>query len=255
MLHITNRFIKTMAVLFILINSSVLIASSDYYADLTIKVDTAGFVTIDGYSNYPDLLIENTQMYTFKDQNLWLLNITKNGNFSDFTFTLVLPQGSLINYIKSSANIRIKENQGGLIVEGFGKNANLSILVQYQLEKNIATFETNNNLFNIVLVGIILGLIVLFFIIYYIEKNQKSLIKNKSSNTFNIQNIKGLNDRQKDIMNLLQKSKIPLTQTEIQKELDISKAAVSRNVRRLELKDLIEKEQIGMSNLIRLKKQ
>ncbi len=244
-----------MAVLFILLNSSVLIASSDYYADLTIKVDTAGFVTIDGYSNYPDLLIENTQMYTFKDQNLWLLNITKKGNFSDFTFTLVLPQGSLINYIKSSGNIRIKENQGDLIVEGFGKNTNLSIMVQYQLEKNNETLETNNNISNIVLIGIILGLIVLFLIIYYIEKNQKSLIKNKSSNTFDIENIKGLNNRQKDIMNLLQKSKNPLTQTEIQKELGISKAAVSRNVRRLELKDLIEKEQIGMSNLIRLKKQ
>jgi uncharacterized membrane protein len=32
------------------------------------------------------------------------------------------------------------------------------------------------------------------------------------------------------------------------------KASVSRNIRRLELKGLIEKEQIGMSNIIRLKK-
>ena len=55
-------------------------------------------------------------------------------------------------------------------------------------------------------------------------------------------------------MKLLVDKKIPLTQTDIQKELNIPKAAVSRNIRGLELKGLIEKEQIGMSNLIRLKK-
>jgi uncharacterized membrane protein len=45
-----------------------------------------------------------------------------------------------------------------------------------------------------------------------------------------------------------------MTQTDIQKELKIPKAAVSRNILGLERKGLIEKEQIGMSNLIRLKK-
>ncbi|GAG42324.1 unnamed protein product, partial [marine sediment metagenome] len=44
------------------------------------------------------------------------------------------------------------------------------------------------------------------------------------------------------------------TQVEIEKELDIPKAAVSRNVHSLEIKGLIEIEKIGMSNLIRLKK-
>ena len=67
-------------------------------------------------------------------------------------------------------------------------------------------------------------------------------------------NLKGLNERQKKIMNLLLERKTPLTQTDIQKELKIPKAAVSRNIRGLELKGLIEKENIGMSNLIRLKK-
>jgi uncharacterized membrane protein len=66
---------------------------------------------------------------------------------------------------------------------------------------------------------------------------------------------KGLNLRQKEIMNLLINKKTPLTQTEIQRELNIPKAAVSRNIRGLEMKGLIEKEQIGMSNLIRIKKQ
>ena len=67
-------------------------------------------------------------------------------------------------------------------------------------------------------------------------------------------NYKGLNQRQIQIMKLLIDNKMPLTQTDIQKRLDIPKAAVSRNIRGLELKGLIEKEQIGMSNLIRMKK-
>ena len=71
----------------------------------------------------------------------------------------------------------------------------------------------------------------------------------------NVPEFKGLNSRQKEIMSLLIDKNIPLTQTDIQKELNIPKAAVSRNVRGLELKGLIEKEQIGMSNLIRIKKQ
>jgi uncharacterized membrane protein len=66
--------------------------------------------------------------------------------------------------------------------------------------------------------------------------------------------MKGLNDRQKQIMKLLYERNTPLTQTDIQKELQIPKASISRNVRGLERKGLIEKEQIGISNLIRLKK-
>jgi uncharacterized membrane protein len=69
-----------------------------------------------------------------------------------------------------------------------------------------------------------------------------------------LSNIQGLNHRQKQILQLLQKRNIPLTQTDIQKELQIPKASVSRNILGLERKGLIEKEQIGMSNLIRLKK-
>ena len=67
-------------------------------------------------------------------------------------------------------------------------------------------------------------------------------------------NFRGLTDRQKQIMELLIETKRPLTQVEIEKELDIPKAAVSRNVHSLEIKGLIEIEKIGMSNLIRLKK-
>ena len=55
-------------------------------------------------------------------------------------------------------------------------------------------------------------------------------------------------------MNLLIESERPLTQKEIQDELKLPKSAISRNIHSLELKGFIEIEQLGMSNLIRLKK-
>jgi uncharacterized membrane protein len=93
-------------------------------------------------------------------------------------------------------------------------------------------------------------LITLLIIIFIKDKP-----KDNQSKSNNYDDFRGLNQRQKEIMNLLIKNNTSMTQTDIQKELNIPKAAVSRNIRRLEIKGLIEKEQIGMSNLIRIKKQ
>ena len=223
-------------------------SAENYYADLTIDVDEYGFLTIDGVTNYPDLLEKNTENYTSKKQSYWLLNITKEGNFSDFVYILTLPAGSSINYIKTTGSIRIEENQGKLIVKGFGENEPFSIQVQYQIEK-----PTNNEFIKfdpilVILIFVIIILIIILFIILIKERIKTHKIKQ------NGYDFKGLNQRQKQIMKLLIDNKTPLTQTDIQKMLNIPKAAVSRNIRGLELKGLIEKEQIGMSNLIRLKK-
>jgi len=223
-------------------------SAENYYADLTIDVDEYGFLTIDGVTNYPDLLEKNTENYTSKKQSYWLLNITKEGNFSDFVYVLTLPVGSSINYIKTTGSIRIEEYQGKLIVRGFGENEPLSIQVQYQIEKS-----TNNEFikFDPILLILILVIIILIIILVLILLKERIKTKEIKQNGYDF---KGLNQRQKQIMKLLIDNKTPLTQTDIQKMLNIPKAAVSRNIRGLELKGLIEKEQIGMSNLIRLKK-
>ncbi len=228
--------------------------AENYYADINIDVDSSGFVTIDGTTNYPELLTNNTQIYTTKEQNYWLLNITKENVFSDFIYTLTLPKGTSINYIKSSGFIRIEENQGNLLVSGFGENESFSVLVQYQVEKTsdnkvLARFDT----VFIVLLIVIISLIVVLAILFVRDKKSKEVVE-KTKLDEDDTKFKGLNERQKQIMKLLIDRKTPLTQTDIQKELNIPKAAVSRNIHGLERKGLIEKEQIGMSNLIRLKK-
>ncbi len=225
-----------------------LTSAENYYADLTIDVDEYGFLTIDGITNYPDLLEKNTENYTSKKQSYWLLNITKEGNFTDFVYVLTLPEGSSINYIKTTGSIRIGEDQGKLIIRGFGENELFSIQVQYQIEQS-----TDNEFFSFdpVLLIIIIFIIIIIIILFKIFIKERVKTKEIVENGYDF---KGLNQRQKQIMKLLIDNKMPLTQTDIQKMLNIPKAAVSRNIRGLELKGLIEKEQIGMSNLIRLKK-
>jgi len=237
--------------LFILLFIVIYIPSSsaqNYYADITIIVDQSGFISIEGITNYPFLLEKNTENYTSKKQSYWLLNITKNEIFKDFIYTLTLPESSSINYIKSSGSIRIEENQGKLIIIGFGENEPLSIQVQYQIEKSTDEEFIKFDFVLLLLLTIIFILIAILIRTFFKEKTK---LEEKNNSDFNF---KGLNTRQKQIMKLLIDNKIPLTQTDIQKMLDMPKAAVSRNIRGLELKGLIEKEQIGMSNLIRIKK-
>jgi len=229
------------------------ICAEEYYADITIDVDSFGYVTIEGTTNYPNLTVKDTEIYTSKKQSNWLLNITKKEIFSEFIYTLTLPQGSSINYLNASGFINIKENQGYLLITGYGENESLSIIIQYQTEKT-----SDNNLFGLDFVNIILItaiVIMAIILIFYLfkERKKEALTEGLTDNVTGY-DFKGLNDRQKQIMKLLIDKKIPLTQTDIQKELNIPKAAVSRNIHGLEHKGLIEKEQIGMSNLIRLKK-
>jgi len=229
------------------------VCAQGYYAEITIDVDSSGYVTIDGTTNYPDLLVSNTQNYTSKKQSTWSLNITKEDVFSEFIYEITLPRDSSVSYIKTSGFRTIQENNGYFIINGVGENESLSILIQYQTEKTTEGSIIKLDFVNIILfTSIIILIIILFFLIV---KDKKKTVENKPLNdTITGYDFKGLNDRQKQIMKLLIDRKIPLTQTDIQRELNIPKAAVSRNIHGLECKGLIEKEQIGMSNLIRLKK-
>lgn len=229
-----------------------IVHAETYYADLEIDVDSSGFVTIQGTTNHPDLLTENTERYISKKQSYWLLNITKEEVFSDFVFELSLPEGSSINYVKTSGFFNIAPDQDALLIKGFGENKPFSFIVQYQTEKILEEEVTYESYWILMLLVL---MIILILVIFFLVRRQRDFDTepeiHESSEEYSF---KGLNARQKEIMKLLINKKIPLTQTDIQKELNLPKAAVSRNVRGLELKGLIEKEKIGMSNLIRLKK-
>jgi len=256
-MELKNRKLRAMItlLLFLSILYSPSYVATGYSADLEITIDSSGFVTIQGTTDYPDLLAKNTEIYTSKEQSFWLLNITKNEIFSDFVFTLTLPETSEVNYVKSSGSVIISEELGNLVVKGLGKNESFSLIVQYKTQKILEQEEILGfDFITILLMICIVVLIILFFVVLIFADKQKKPTSSQLKEEGKEINLRGLNERQKQIVKLLMESKRALTQTDIQRELNIPKAAVSRNIRGLELKGLVEKEQIGMSNLIRLKK-
>lgn len=228
------------------------ILALEYYADVTIDVTDAGFVTIDGNTNYPKLLIQDTQNYTSKTQSEWVLNISFDEIFSEYIFKVLLPKSSSIYYINSSGTIWIQEETNRLVINGFGENETIYLYIQYQLTKTSATDESSIYFDPI---NIILSISIIILVIIIILTFYKSYYKKKTNDIPEEDKITGLTERQQQIMQLLRESKNPLTQTTIEKELQIPKAAVSRNIHTLERKGLIEIEKAGMSHFIHVKKQ
>ncbi len=162
----TRNLYKCLIVLFVFLFFILILPSvcSDYYADIDIRVDDSGVVSINGKTNHPDLLVENSELHTFKKQSYWLLNITKNDVFSDYIYALTLPQGSTINYIKSSGFRGIKEEFGSLIITGSGGNESLSIVVQYQINKRSLDFNI------LLILGIIMLILMLCKVVMLVKR-------------------------------------------------------------------------------------
>jgi hypothetical protein len=235
----------------VLFIASPLISAQDLYADVKIDITDSGFVTIEGETNYPELLVDDNQNYTSKIKDNWFFNFTKEEIFSEFIFKLLLPPSSSIYSVDSSGSVWIGEESNRLVVYGLGQNNSFSLVIQYQITQSSDIQETPFfNTINIVLSIILIVIVILIFFNLHGSLNKKQ-VSDKTS----FERIKGLTDRQKKIMKLLGESPKPLTQTAIEKELDMPKAAVSRNIHSLEQKGLIEIEKVGMSNFIHIKKQ
>ena len=230
--------------------------AQEFYADLEITLDESGFVTIDGITNYPDLVVKDSQAYTFKEQEYWAFDLSIEKSF-DFVYILKLPENSEINFINTSGQFRIKTENDNLIIQCYGEDEPLNIFVQYQIKKS-----EQNNFYIVLLIGIIL--IVSFVLVSFKRLNIFKNFKKKNIETRVIKKVKkipklkydfkGLTARQKNIMKFLIEKNHPVIMSKIVKELNLPKSSVSRNISSLELKGLIEKESIGVSTMIRLKK-
>ncbi len=230
-------FILLLIVLLI-INISV---AEDYYADVTINVDSTGLVSIEGETNHPGLDIESSQEFTSKDGKYWLLNISIDDYFSNFIYEITLPKNAVINYMRLPEFARIENSNKGLTIIGTGENKMFNIVIQYSLN-NITT----QNYLLIILI-FIFALIMLGGI-YYLYIRTKKLSKHLPDTKF-------LTERQKLIFDIVKKNKKPITQAQIEKITKLPKSSLSRNIESLVRKGLLQKEQKGMSNVVFIKKQ
>ena len=226
------------------------LSALELYADIAIDVTDAGFVTIEGSTNHPDLLVLDTQNFTSKTQSYWTFTLTKDEVFSEFVFTVLLPPDASLHSVNASGTIWIGEESGRLAVHGFGQNESLSLTIRYQLTSSETILTpTVLEYLNIVFIVIILVLLALLALVFFTSRRTPSV-----PDTTADEMLKGLTERQQQILQLLLEKDGPLTQTAIEKALHIPKAAVSRNIHRLERKGLVEIEKVGMSHRIRAKK-
>lgn len=230
---------KSVLILILLIS---IVQTANYYADINIAIDNSGFVTIEGNTNHPTLLAKDSSAFTSKKQDYWTFNLTKNNNFSEFIYSVKLPESSSINYLYSTGTIGIENQETNLIVKGYGEDKTLSIIIQYQTEK---TEDTAIIISIILIILFILSLAVSIF--FYLKKPKKEKKQKKKK-----LDLSSLTERQKKIIKLLAEKNKPITQAEIQKQLKLPKASASRNINSLELKGLIKKEKAGITNLIKL---
>lgn len=235
---------------------------TNYYGDFKINVDSFGYTTISGITNYLKFKnIQNSQNFISKNKNKWFLNISTNEVFDEFIYELILPSNSKITYLKTTPNFRIEEDKGFLKIIGYGSNKSLIIQVQYEVD-NLLTDNEDNISFELILIIILsfivfICLIVIFYMLNKIKKLNKEIITestiNQNENLKNVEKIdlSILPERQKQIINIL-KNNGKMTQKKLEELINIPKSSLSRNIKILETKNIIKKESIGITNYLSL---
>jgi uncharacterized membrane protein len=127
------------------------------------------------------------------------------------------------------------------VIIGTGENRSFNIIVQYSLEYQK---EKSDNFFLFFILSVILIIGTSLFGFLFFHKKKKFYFMNIKENT--------LTDRQKEIVMILKKHKRPMTQKKVQDLVDMPKSSLSRNIDSLVRRDIVRKEQKGMSNVLTL---
>ncbi len=159
--------------------------------------------------------------------------ISKSEIHPNSIIKVILPGGAYSNenYFIFPKNYKLSTNGQNIILE-WNHNGEKEILIPYEI-------KSEKNYWIYVLIAFLI-----VYIIYFYFNNKKEKRNKYTQNLFR---------EEKKIMNYLLKKKVCWTK-ELVKDLEISKVRLSRKLRKLEEKGLIEKKPYGNENKIRLKK-
>lgn len=254
--------------------------SHDLYADIEIEVSQTGLVTITGLTNYEDFQNIQTHQYTSKNGEMWLLNISVDEVFSEYLFRLILPENSVVNYIRTTPNIRFETVDSRLNIIGVGQNRKFELVVQYSYKEENSRLQQSIHpvIITLFLIFIILLLAIVFYLVIKVKFTSKKLNEELNhsnneitqrvdpSNSDKDKNISKNNQcdyevlkqtyaylpsRQREIISILCEEK-QITQRALEKRLNIPKSSVSRNVHSLVIKKIIVKKESGNTNVLEL---
>jgi hypothetical protein len=259
--------LKCLNFLFLFVFLSCGIFGVEYYGNLQIEIDGIGKTTITGTTDYDDLIVTNSDIYTSKAGSVWTFELNVPETFSNYIFELNLPNNANINYIKTTPTFRIAngENENIKII-GIGDNRELNILVQYTFE-NSTSYSYFGYYFSYLVLGVVVLGIILFVIYKKIKKSEiVSKITHEVSHSIDefediihdsvlsvdYSKLK-LNERQLQIVDILKKYG-EISQKNLMEELNIPKASVSRNLQSMLFKKIISIKKNGITNIISLLK-
>lgn len=216
---------------------------SQYLGDLEFDIQDDGHVLISGDTDYPNFLISETDILTSKNKENWLFEL-KTPIFENYYCAILLPKNIQINYINSPNPVRITNKDNRIQIISTGQDQNIQIKIQYK--KN--NFKETYNYFWF---GLIFGIIVTvcFLVLFFKNKKRRN---NKEPEQVTDTLLEELSDRQKEIIDILNSKKI-VTQHYLLKELKMPKSSLSRNLKSLETKEIIEIKRYGITNKILLK--
>jgi len=211
------------------------VSAQEYYADVVMDVSESGTVFISGTSNHPALSVSRSDEFTSKQGRHWLFSVDLNGVFSDFVFSVKLPVGASINYLKAPVSVQITSVGGRVVVNGVGRNEPFSLKIQYSIQGKKSGFFSVPFVFFGFGTAVVAGLFVLFL--------RKRRVRVAGFDRAS------LTERQLAIIKIVEEHGM-VSQREVEAKLGIPKSSVSRNVNSLEKRGLLKKEKRGMTNVL-----
>lgn len=223
------------------------VAGAYFYADVVIDVKASGVSYISGRTNHPVLQQQSTEAFTSKKNGRWIFNLTlpKEDVFSNYVYEIILPENSAVNYIKSQNRFRIVSRENRIAIIGAGEREPLNVVIQYQLKS-----ENDSSIQPLLWAMLILSSIVA--VVYLAKKRKK---QRKTGDILSESYASMLTERQKDILRILNEFDGPVNQKIICDKLNLPKSSVSRNINSMIRLGLIEKQRVGVSTYIILKKK
>ena len=200
--------------------------------------------------NYPLVVYYTTNTLTSKKENVWTLNylfpslksISAHAG-ENVSFLIALPATATIQSF----------SQGGIV---FNEGNNINVAWKFDLEDDTEVLfrviytnkpiypidYTKIGFFSFLFIAVLIVLVYVVRLVY--TKVSKSLSKEKKDI------IKTLQEKEREVVKLLLENKSQMHQSKIQKSTSISKATLSRIIKRLRDRNIVEIRESGNTNLI-----
>ena len=101
----------------------------------------------------------------------------------------------------------------------------------------------------------IAGIILVIGLVIMFTKPKETIIVKKVKEKKKKLNLKGLNEKEKEVVKILQRESNGMFQADLKEKLGIGKVGMTRLLDKLEAKELIERKRRGMNNFVVLRNQ